>query len=62
MSEMWFLNFNLLFLRQDGAIIIRGFDPVAFQRAEQVVDVASDISEDEFEKIVLSQVTQLIMS
>lgn len=45
-----------------GAIIIHGFDPVAFQRAELVVDVASDISEDEFEQIVLTKVTELQMS
>jgi len=46
----------------DGAIIIRGFDPVAFQRAELVVDVAPGISKDEFEQTVLSKVTQLQMS
>jgi len=46
----------------DGEIRIRGFDPVAFKRAELVVNVAPDISEEKFEQTVLTEVTKLQMS
>jgi len=46
----------------DGEIIIRGFDPVGLQRAEMIVKVAPNISEEEFEQTVMAKVNQLQMS